>query len=213
MLFPETKVKELRHISTGFLTLTTGKMSSRKGNVLTGESLLEDLQQCAKERAQESRADDKAALAEQVAVAAIKFEVLKSNTGKNIVFDKERALSLEGDSGPYLQYAHARCNAILQKAHEQGVQGVVDVSTQPNDVSRLVHRFPEVVASAVDEMEPHIITTYLTQLAGAFNSWYAQEQFLDGTPSAAHKVALTDAVRATLKSGLWLLGIPAPERM
>ena len=215
VLFPETKERELRHISTGFLTLTTGKMSSRRGNVLTGESLLEDLEESAKERAQESRADDKDALAKQVAVAAIKYEVLKSGTGRNIVFDKERALSLEGDSGPYLQYAHARCNAILAKSAEQGIAAECRTSDVLHglEVARLVHRFPEVVASAVREMEPHVVATYLIQLAGAFNSWYAQEQILDGTPAAAHKVALTDAVRATLKKGLWLLGIPAPERM
>ena len=212
-VFPETKKKELRHVANGFLTLTTGKMSSRLGNVLTGESLFADLAESAKARATESRADDAELLAEQIGVAAIKYEVLKQGTGKNIVFDRERALSLEGDSGPYLQYAHARANAILEKAKESGVVGTVGTEAVPNEVARLLPRFPEVVERAMAEYEPHLVTTYLLELAGAFNSWYGREQILDGTPAAAHKVALTDAVRRTLKNGLWILGIPAPEKM
>ncbi|MBM3272174.1 arginine--tRNA ligase [Candidatus Kaiserbacteria bacterium] len=212
-LFPEEADKRIEHVRTGFLTLTTGKMSSRLGNVLTGESLIADLRESAHERTADSRADDADALADMIAVAALKFEVLKQQNGKNIVFDKERALSLEGDSGPYLQYTHARASAILQKAGGQEVEPTVDAATVPNDVSRLLERFPAVVARAARDLEPHHIAQYLLMLAGAFNSWYAQEQFLDGTPRAAHKVAVTDAVRATLARGLHLLGIPAPDKM
>ena len=212
LVLPEF-AKKLLHVPHGIMKLPSGKMSSRTGAIITGESLLTELANAASER--ESRADDKALLAQQVAVGAIKFQILRQGSGKDIIFDRERALSLEGDSGPYLQYAHARCNAILEKAKEQGVTPDYRTADVQHGltVARLVHRFPEVVASAVREMEPHVITTYLIQLAGAFNSWYAQEQFLDGTPAAAHKVALTDAVRVTLKNGLWLLGIPASEKM
>ncbi len=212
-VFPETKDRELRHIANGFLTLTTGKMSSRLGNVLTGESLFADLAESAKERASESRAENMELLAEQIGVAAIKYEVLKQGTGKNIVFDRERALSFEGDSGPYLQYTYARTNAILAKATESGVVAEVNKQLIPDDVTKLLPHFPEIVERAAQEYEPHLVTTYLIELAAAFNSWYGREQILDGTPAAAHKVALTDAVRRTLKNGLWILGIPAPERM
>jgi arginyl-tRNA synthetase len=77
----------------------------------------------------------------------------------------------------------------------------------------LLHRFPEVVERATIEYEPHLVTNYLLQIASEFNSWYAQEQILDGTPAATHKVAITAAVARTLKNGLWTLGIPAPEKM
>lgn len=212
-VFPEAAGKLLKHIANPFLTLTTGKMSSRKGNVLTGEDLLEELNASAKERAAESRADNIDTLAREVSVAALKFQILKQGTAKNIVFDKERALSLEGDSGPYMQYAHARAHQIVEKARETGVEIAHDTSAAPTIVTRLVHRFPEVVESASTLMEPHIVTTYLIELASSYNSWYAQEQILDGTPAAAHKVAIVDAVRNTLKNGLWILGIPAPEKM
>src|SRR6185436_17840291 len=134
-------------------------------------------------------------------------------TGKNIIFDREKALSLEGDSGPYLQYAYARTRAIHAKAKESGVDANADPSAAPNSVARLLPRFPEVVERAPELLEPHLVTTYLLELASAFNSWYAVEQILDGTSAAAHKLAVVEAVSRTLKNGLWILGIPAPEKM
>ena len=212
-VFPEAKEKVLEHIANGFLTLTTGKMSSRMGNVITGESLINDLTEVARGHAADSRADDKEKLAQEVAVAAIKFQILKGGTSKDIIFDRERALSVEGDSGPYLQYTHARTHAIMEKAKEAGIKAKYDASIAPSDLARLLYRFPEIVLHAQEELEPHIVANYLITVASAFNSWYAQEQILDGTDAAAHKVALTDIVRLTLKNGLWLLGIPAPEKL
>lgn len=212
-IFPEAKEKTLEHIANGFLTLTTGKMSSREGNVITGESLIEDLIVVAKQHAAESRAEDKEKLAEEVAVAALKFQILKGGTSKDIVFDKEKALSVEGDSGPYLQYTHARTHAILEKASDQKIKAKYDVTQTPSELVRLINRFPEVVLHAQEKLEPHILANYLISVAAAFNSWYAQEQILDGTGAAPHKVALTDITRLTLKNGLWLLGIPTPEKV
>jgi arginyl-tRNA synthetase len=172
-----------------------------------------DVTEEARSRATESRAEDTEQLARQVAVAAIKYQILKQSSGKDIVFDRERALSLEGDSGPYLQYAHARMHQIGERAQNEGVAAQIDEAADFGEVGRLLARFPDVVEEAASLSEPHVLTTYLTALASAFNSWYASVQILDGTPAAAHKVALTDAVRKTLKNGLWILGIPAPEKM
>ena len=218
-VFPDLAAKTV-HISHGMMRFAEGKMSSRTGNVITGESLLNDLSEAAKARAAESRADDHDKLAQDIAVAAIKYQILKQSSGKDIIFDRERALSLEGDSGPYLQYAYARTNAVIAKAHAQGVpplplgegwgEGVFGPAAS---LVRILHRFPEIVEYAARELEPHISAQYLLHLASAFNSWYGQEQILDGTPAAAHKVALTEAVNRTLKNGLWILGIPAPEKM
>jgi arginyl-tRNA synthetase len=174
MIFPAIAEKT-RHIAHGMMRFAEGKMSSRKGNVITGESLLHDLTEAAKERSTDSRAEDVNALAEQVAVAAIKFQVLRGGISKDIIFDRERALSLEGDSGPYLQYAHARTSAIMEKAKELGVTAMLD-SNISSDLARLVYRFPEVVARAQEELEPHHVATYLIALASAFNSWYAPDR-------------------------------------
>ena len=211
-VLPELAPK-LKHITHGMMRLPSGKMSSRTGDVITGESLLGELIEQAKVRAKESRAEDSDKLAQDVAVAAIKYQILKQASGKDIIFDRERALSLEGDSGPYLQYAHARAHAVVEKAREQGVSPRVDESAAPMELSRLLHRFPEAVVYAAREMEPHLLTNYLLAFASTFNRWYANEHILDGSTSEPHKVALTDAVRQTLKNGLWLLGIPAPEKM
>src|SRR3989344_1658285 len=205
--------QKIVHVSHGMMRFAEGKMSSRTGNVITGESLIADLTEAAKVRAAESRADDAEKLAEAVAVAAIKYQILKQASRKDIIFDRERALSLEGDSGPYLQYAHARAQQIVEKAKEQDVVASVDAKAQPDDLTRLLHRFPEIVEYATSLREPHVLTSYLLEIASAFNRWYAQVHILDGTPASAHKVALADAVRRTLKNGLWILGIPAPERM
>src|SRR3990167_8516920 len=127
-VFPELAEKTT-HVSHGMMRLEEGKMSSRTGNVITGESLINDLSDAARERAKESRAENPEELAEQVAVAAIKYQILKQASGKDIVFNREQALSLEGDSGPYLQYAHARAHQLVEKAREQGVEAKVDAGS------------------------------------------------------------------------------------
>ena len=207
--------KQLLHVPTGFLTLTTGKMSSRKGNVLTGESILEELQEESKKRAQESRADDVDALAKQVAVAALKFQILKHGLGSNIVFDKEKALSFEGDSGPYLQYTHARICSVVRKAEEAGIRAsVANAPEVPYEVEKLLYRFEEVVRDAALELAPNAVVTYLLQLSGSFNAFYAHESIADASdPYAAYKLALAEAVGLTLRKGLYILGIEAPKRM
>ncbi|MCR4325327.1 MAG: arginine--tRNA ligase, partial [Patescibacteria group bacterium] len=211
-VMPEIAAK-VRHVSHGMMRFAEGKMSSRTGNVVTGEALLAELTEAARERAKESRAGDAEKLAQDIAVAAIKYQVLRQQSRKDIVFDRERALSLEGDSGPYLQYAHARASAVVEKAREQGVVPMIDSAATATELTRLLHRFPEAVEYAAHELEPHLLTNYLLALASHFNSWYAQVHILDGSADSPHKVAVTDAVQKTLKNGLWVLGIPAPEHM
>ncbi len=211
-IMPDIAAK-IRHISHGMMRFAEGKMSSRTGNVVTGESLIEELSVVATERAKESRADNREALAKSVAVAAIKYQILKQSSNKDIIFDRERALSLEGDSGPYLQYAHARMHQIVERAKSESIDARLNPEAPASELARLIARFPDVVEFASNLLEPHIITTYLIALASSFNSWYAQVQILDGTAQAAHKVALVDAARTTLKNGLWILGIEAPEKM
>ena len=211
-VFPDLAAKT-RHVSHGMMRLAEGKMSSRTGNVITGESLLADLAESAKARASESRAADHDELAQQIAVAAIKYQILKQASSKDIIFDRERALSLDGDSGPYLQYAYARTHAVLDKAKAEKVEAAVDANAEAIEVTRLLVRFPEVIAYTSRELEPHLLTNFLLDLASAFNSWYAQVHILDGTPEAPHKLAIVQAVNKTLKNGLWILGIPTPEKM
>lgn len=196
------------HFPHGLLRLTSGKMSSRKGNIITASELLVDTIQLA----QEKNADP--LIAKQVAVGAIKYLILRSAPGADVVFDPEKSLSLEGDSGPYLQYAYVRARAVLDKAKEAGSTSATaeEMSAEPYLLERLIVRFPDIVARAERDRAPQHLAQYLTQLAGEWNSFYAQERII-GDEHEAYKLRVADAFARTMKEGLWLLGIPAPEGM
>lgn len=192
------------HIPHGFLRLPEGKMSSRKGNVITAEALIAT----AVSRVAERNPDE--AVADMVGVGAVKYAILRAKPGSDVVFDIEQALSVEGDSGPYLQYSYVRAQSVLEKAG--ATSGASSVPHQVSLLERLLVRFPAIVERAAREFEPHYVTTYLTELASAFNSWYAAEKII-GSEHEGYSLALTKAFAQTMKNGLWLLGIAAPERM
>ncbi len=191
------------HIPHGFMRLTTGKMSSREGNTVTAVALLQELFDKAAER------NDDPVIAEQVGIAAVKYMILRQASGGDIIYDAEQSLSLEGDSGPYLQYALVRARKIL--AYGEG-KGGSEEPALPYPIERLIIRFPEVTARAAREKAPHHIAQYLTELAASWNSFYASEQVL-GSPEEAYKQRVAKAFATTMENGLALLGIPAPEKM
>jgi len=196
--------QKMRHLATGFLKLTTGKMSSREGNVITAAELLEDVMK----RASEKNADP--LIAEQVAVGAVKYMILRQSPGADIIFDPEKSLSLEGDSGPYLQYALVRAKKIL--AYEGNGEGGSESPEAPYGVERLIIHFPRVAARASAELAPQLLVNYLTELAASWNHFYATEQIL-GSKEEMYKQKVAHAFAHTMERGLTLLGIPAPERM
>lgn len=214
-LYPALAAKT-EHVGHGMVRLASGKMSSRTGDVISALELIEDVSKAARERmAATTTTSEDDTLANDIAIAAIKYDTLRSSISQDSIFDKERALSFEGDSGPYLQYTHARICSVLEKAKSAGVldQDAV-MPAVPYEVERLLYRFPEVIEMALAERAPHHVTGFLTELASAFNTFYAKEPIADPTdPHAAYKAAVADAVRHTLKNGLWVLGIKAPERM
>lgn len=204
------------HVPHGMMTLLSGKMSSRKGNVVTGEEMLMNMLALTREKVAERDLpeDEKESIARVVAVAAIKYGVLKQKAGKNITFDPNAALSFDGDSGPYLQYAHTRAVSVLEKAKALGMKASTELAPrEATPLERILYRFPEVVLRAREEHEPHHVTTYLVELASTWNSWYAAEKILDDSPTAPYKLALVTAFALTMKNGLHLLGIEAPRRM
>lgn len=214
-IFPSIAEKT-KHITHGMMRLPSGKMSSRTGDVITAESLIDEVRERVIEKMKDSDIDNKEDIAEEIAVGAIKYSILKQSVGKDIIFNMDKSLSFEGDSGPYLQYAHTRANAVLEKAKVENIKiqtSGVYIIEGAIELEKLLYRFPEVVERANKEYEPHYVTTYLTELAGAFNSFYAKEKIVEKSDTAPHKVALTEAFANTIKNGLWLLGIKAPDRM
>lgn len=214
-IYPELSAKT-EHIGHGMVRLTTGKMSSRTGDVIPAIDFIDEVAEAAtKKMADSGHTEPDTDLAREVAIAAIKYTTLRGNITQNSIFDKEKALSFEGDSGPYLQYTHARICSVLEKAKLAGLSSDVDLApAKPYAIEHLIYIFPEVVREAFAERAPHKVTGFLTELASAFNSFYAEEKIADATDTyAPYKIAVTEAVQTTLKNGLWILAIKAPERM
>lgn len=195
--------EKTHHIPHGLLRLPTGKMSSRKGNVITGADLLEEV------IAKASEKNDDPLIAQQVAVGAVKFMILRQAPGGDIIFDAEKSLSLEGDSGPYLQYATVRAQSILAQEKTNTEDTLPDSAYT---IERLLARFPEAVARAANDRAPSHLVTYLTQLAGEWNSFYAKERIIGGE-FESYKLELAQAFVHAMRNGLTLLGIPVPEKM
>ena len=211
------KMKHITHGMMRFGKSSSGKMSSRKGNVITGESLLNDVRLSIIEKMadREISESDTEKISEAVAVAALKYSILKQSTTGDIIFDLEKSISFEGDSGPYLQYSYARANSILEKGKKEDLASKFEnVPAEATEVEKLLYRFPEVVLRAAEEYAPHYIANFLIELARSFNSFYAHTQIVNKEDKESpYKLALTEAFSVVMKNGLHLLGIQAPEKM
>jgi len=215
LMHPELESR-MKHITHGMMKLATGKMSSRKGNIITGESLLHDSMDMVFEKMTEREIsiEEKKKIGEVVGVAALKYSILKSSLGSDIIYDADKSISFDGDSGPYLQYTAVRANSILKKAEGFDTKDKTDIPTEITDLEKLIYKFSEVVKYSYEELEPHHITNYLTELASSFNSFYGNTQILVADNKyALYHLSLIKAFYQTMKNGLWLLGIEIPERM
>lgn len=211
-VYPDLREKT-KHISHGMLRLPTGKMSSRTGDVITAEWLINTVREviATKGTLAELPSDVQIKTEEKITVGAVKYMILRQSIGNDIVFDYEKSVSTEGDSGPYLQYAYARTRSVLEKANKKGDASGPRMGH--HDIERLLYRFPEVLERASKEYAPHYITTYLIELAGTFNNFYAKEQIIADDPESLYRLAITEAFNTVIKNGLTVLGIPVVEKM
>lgn len=212
--------KGMEHVSFGMVSYEGRALSTREGYVVYLEDLLNKAIEKAREIIEEKSPNlpNKDEVARQVGVGAVVYFDLHNERIKDIDFRWERALSFEGETGPYVQYTHARCCSVLRKA-----QAYADVEPDYSvlcddealDVLMLISRFPEVVRKAMDQNEPSLITRHTTSLAQAYNKYYFEHRIMEeNDPSgSAARVKLTDAVRDVIKTGLYLIGVEAPERM
>ncbi|KKU44815.1 MAG: Arginine-tRNA ligase, partial [Microgenomates group bacterium GW2011_GWA2_46_7] len=168
--------KKQEHLAHGMVNLPTGKMSSRKGNVITVEWLLNEARDQALKLIKNDKmsAAKKLEVAEQVGQGAVKYALLKSNVGENVPFDFGQSVSFSGASGPYIQYTFARAGSILTKAGKNGLVEFTDVSFNEDESSvlRSLYQYPEVVVEAAKNFTPQVVTTYLFGLAQQFNGFY-----------------------------------------
>ena len=212
--------KGMEHVSFGMVSYEGRALSTREGYVVYLEDLLNKAIEKAREIIEEKSPNlpNKDEVARQVGVGAVVYFDLHNERIKDIDFRWERALSFEGETGPYVQYTHARCCSVLRKA-----QAYADVEPDYSvlcddealDVLMLISRFPEVVRKAMDQNEPSLITRHTTSLAQAYNKYYFEHRIMEENDPAgsAARVNLTDAVRDVIKTGLYLIGVEAPERM
>jgi arginyl-tRNA synthetase len=215
-MYPDLASKTI-HKSHGILRFAEGKMSSRKGNIVSAETLIADIEALVEDKIKDRGfgREEHTEIRRDVAVASLKYAILRQAIGSDVIYDKEKSVSFEGDSGPYLQYATVRAITVINKAKESGISEIVkDVPKEVTDLEKLLTRFPEVTSRARTEYAPHYIVTYLTELSSAFNSYYANNQIIDEkNPLSPYRVMLTEKFVTVMKSGLWLLGIKVPRRM
>ncbi|OGH14037.1 MAG: arginine--tRNA ligase [Candidatus Levybacteria bacterium RIFCSPLOWO2_02_FULL_37_10] len=220
-VFPDLALKTV-HESFGFVNLKDGKMSSRSGSVVTGEWLLDEAKRKIKENFSakggpaSGRKDMDVKTLEKVAVGAVKYSMLKFSRKSDITFSFEESISLEGNSGPYIQYSFARTQSVLARIQnsEFRIQNSESVKLEKEEllILRLLVHFPEIVEEAGGNFAPNLLCNYLFELSQAFNNFYQKHKII-GSENEDFRLSLTSAVGQILKTGLFLLGIEAPSKM
>ena len=213
--------ENLVHVSFGMVSYEGQTLSTRKGHIVYLDDLLEQAQVKALQIIREKSPDleDKETVARQVGVGAVIYTDLQNNRIKDIDFWWDRALNFDGESGPYVQYTHARCCSVLRKNDDLGKNvAEPDYSAIADDAAaelvNLLSRFPEAVHDAAAKYEPSMVTRAVTDIAQAYNKFYYDIRILEDDPAVrAARVRLTRATRDVLKQGMYLIGMEAPERM
>lgn len=213
-LYPEQHTS-YKHLGYGMINLTTGKMSSRTGEIVGAFELVE----ITKNAITDAFEIQDPARAETIAIAAVKYSFLKSDPFKNMTFDLEKSITREGDSGPYLLYTYVRTRSILKDETVLRDISLTDVSsgainTEEKALLRLLSQYPEAIEQAKMQYSPSVIATYLFTLAQSYNLFYQKHSVLKAEESEKPlRISLTQATGTILKSGLHLLGIETVEKM
>ncbi len=211
--------RQCEHVSFGMVSFGGESLSTREGRVVYLDDLLHQAIDKARAIIEEKspELENKDEVARQVGIGAVVFFDLYNNRIKDIDFTWERALNFDGETGPYVQYTHARACSVLRKAEgvdrsDPDFAALSDPYSQ--DVVRLVEQFPDILKSAVNRSEPSMVTRFSVDLAQAFNKFYYENKVMVDEPGTrAARLLLTDVARQTLKQALYLIGIEAPERM
>ena len=200
------------------MNLPEGKMSTRAGRVVFLETVLNEAIRKASERIDQSPHDfddeQKARLARQIGVGATIFFDLGQGRERNIKFDMDKALALEGQSAPYIQYTHARAEAIVTKAGEPQDPSVAITTDSEFALVKELARYPESIADALSDNEPSRISERVARIAEAYNQFYKNDRVIGiEEPTFSTRLRLTQAAKQVIRNGLGILGIEAPARM
>lgn len=208
---------DMHHIPFGLITKDGKKLSTRKGKIVLLEEVLNEAIESAKEQITEKNPGlaNKDEVAKQVGVGAVVFHDLKNDRLNNFDFTLEEVVRFEGETGPYVQYSHARAMSILEKAQfdPANAQALALNDVESWEVIKLIQRYPETILQAADKYEPSVIAKHAIKLAQAFNKYYANVKILAEDAQKDARLALVYAVTVLLKEDLRLLGLHAPDKM
>ncbi|MFT4532191.1 MAG: arginyl-tRNA synthetase, partial [Candidatus Saccharimonadales bacterium] len=196
-----------KHLTHGLVKLQGGaKMSSREGNIVSAFEILEAAKQAGKE--------SETATSEAIVLAAVKYAFFKARIGGDIAYDPAESIAMEGNSGPYLQYAHARARSILSKSVSKAHKFSENIKLEQYErsLARKLSEYSEVIANATNELAPHVVCSYLYELAQNFNRFYENSKVI-GDDREELRIKLVFEYAETLKTGLALLGIEATDSM
>ncbi len=219
--------KDLVHFSYGMVELPEGKMKSREGTVVDADDLMDEMISTAKEVSSELGKMDKISEEEANEIAricglgALKYFILKVDPRKNMLFNPKESIDFNGNTGPFIQYTHARICSVLRKAAEQGIQlgdkveANIKLSDTEANLIQFVASFPSVVEQAGKEYSPALIANYIYDLVKQYNSFYHDFSILKEENEALRnfRLLLSKKIAAVVKTGMGLLGIEVPERM
>ncbi|MFB6246326.1 MAG: arginine--tRNA ligase [Candidatus Pacearchaeota archaeon] len=201
------------HLSYGVLGLPEGKMSSRKGNVVGADDLIDEVQDLVrdslKERGESENLEEKSL---KIALASIKYMLLKVDSKKDTVFDPKESINFEGDTGPYMQYTYARASSILEKGGIPENWQVFDLEEKEIELLKKLYNFSEVVQKSYKKLDPSLVAHYSYELSQIFNEFYHECKVV-GSEKEGFRLKLVEAFRQVLKNSLWLLGIEVMEKM
>lgn len=209
--------KDMAHVPFGLITLNGKKLSTRKGKIVLLEEVLKEAISLARQQIELKNPglENKDQVARQVGVGAVVFHDLKTERMNSFDFNLEEIVQFEGETGPYVQYTHARSRSILSKYGQE-----VDLSVEFDlsddyawEVAKKLADYPRIIRQAGDRYEPSVVAKYLVQLAQLFNKYYANSRILDQDAGIASRIALVAAVAQVLKDGIHLLGLHAPDKM
>ncbi len=212
--------KDLEHVAFGMVSLEDGTLSTRKGKVVFLQDVLnkaiEKTLSIIKEKS--PNLENKEDVAKAVGVGAVVFDTLSSARIKDITFSFDRVLNFDGETGPYVQYTHARCASLLRRAEFDWAAAEKDYTALDNTeafaVAKLLYAFPETVQKACEKNEPYLVTRHTIELAKAMNRFYYEHRIIDDNKAqTAARLELTACVKQVIKTGLWLIGVQAPDRM
>ena len=219
--------KGLVHFSYGMVELPEGKMKSREGTVVDADDLVEEMVNTARETSQElgkldGVSDEEAAnIARMVGLGALKYFILKVDPKKNMTFNPKESIDFNGNTGPFIQYTHARIKSVLRKAADQGIDFSQPlnvetvISEKEKYLIQLLTEFPATVKQAGDEFSPALIANYIYELVKEFNQFYHDYSILkEENPDLRNfRLVLSETIGNVIKTGMGLLGIEVPERM